>query len=292
MVLPDEPASCPFPASLREKGLLVLVPHGGRLGLLPPCLEACRPWPTLVLDDSEATIPKGFLSPYAPWVAHFRTGPSSGFARVVNRGLHLAETWGFSLAVLLNDEARPREHCVFRLREALGRDPRVAIAGPVLVDEAGIVQSAGFRFSPRTGRLRARSRLPRREVSVDAVSGACLAMETRHRLDERFPFYFEDIELCLRLRRRGERVHLVPAARCVHLGGASVSPRTRRSTRLALQGHLRLVGPGPLRRWHVLALAAAQVLREGPRRERLAGLWEGWRAESGAFPPRGPRSAG
>jgi N-acetylglucosaminyl-diphospho-decaprenol L-rhamnosyltransferase len=60
--------------------------------------------------------------------------------------------------------------------------------------------------------------LIRRDV-FDAVGG----------FDERFFLYFEDADLCRRMRARGHRVRYVPGARVMHLGGES----SRRARRLA-----------------------------------------------------------
>jgi hypothetical protein len=58
------------------------------------------------------------------------------------------------------------------------------------------------------------------------VSGACLlarrsAVETIGLLDEGFVMYWEDADLCWRLRKAGWQVVYDPRARAVHLVGAS-----------------------------------------------------------------------
>lgn len=63
-------------------------------------------------------------------------------------------------------------------------------------------------------------------VVVDWVSGACMlarrsALEVVGGFDERYFLYWEDADLCRRLRSRGYRIRYVPAATAVHRVGQS-----------------------------------------------------------------------
>jgi len=63
---------------------------------------------------------------------------------------------------------------------------------------------------------------------VDWVSGAAMAVrrevwDAAGPLDERFRFYCQDIELCLRARKAGWRVAVVENARVVHAIGGTVA---------------------------------------------------------------------
>ena len=254
-------------------GLAIVVPHHRRRDLLDGALASAAGWPILVVDDSPAGLPPGALP---AGVERVRTSGSSGFARACNAGLDAVQRAGFPRTLLLNDDARLQPGCVALLLAALEADPGAGAAGPLLLDPAGRVESAGLALSPRSGRLRQRSRPPRGISEVDAVSGACVLLGSGERFDERFPFGCEDVELCRRLRRAGRRVLLVPEARCEHAGGASLSRRSREATRHALHGHLLLLEERAWQQPLALGLALAQVLREGGPPERLLGLWEGW----------------
>jgi hypothetical protein len=80
----------------------------------------------------------------------------------------------------------------------------------------------------------------------------------------------------LRLRARGLSVMVTPAAICRHIGGASVGRASRAAAAGALRGHLRLVGPSPLRRALVVLLAVAQIVKERGPATRLLGLVDGF----------------
>ena len=70
---------------------------------------------------------------------------------------------------------------------------------------------------------------------VDQLMGAALllrrsALEQVGLLDERFFVYFEEVDLCLRLRQKGWKVLFVASAEAVHQGGNSARQVLREAT--------------------------------------------------------------
>lgn len=252
-------------------GLVVVVPHHHRVDLLPRTLAAVARWPVVVVHDGPPGTPDLDLPPGA---VQLRTRGEEGFAAAVNRGLQHADTvLGAELVLLLNDDAVPRPGCVDALLAAW--EPELGAVGPVLLDGAGQVESAGVDLR-WWGRVRQRQEIPLETRAVAALSGACLLVSAGTRIPQGYAHGFEDLALCRALRRAGRRCLLVPEARCDHLGGASLGRATPEAQRHAVAGHLRLVHGGwrtPL----VLGLAVAQVLREGGDAERLRAVGEGWR---------------
>jgi len=244
----------------------VVIPHRSRADLLARALAAVAGEDVFVVDDTDDG-----LAPL-PGARLVRAGGGVGFARAVNRGLDAAEHAGFSHALVLNDDAEPAPGCVDALAAAFTGD--VGAVGPVLLSQHG-VESAGFRVA-WWGRVRARTRIPpgTEPVPVDALSGACLLVDTRARFDATYRHGMEDLALCRDLRAAGRKVLLVPGARCRHLGGGTVDRTSRAAQRHAVAGHLRLVGGGA-RAPIVVGLAVAQIVRERGPASRLFGLAEG-----------------
>jgi GT2 family glycosyltransferase len=237
---------------------------------LQRALAALNGLPAIVVDDSVAGLPELRAPPAGVEV---RRAGGWGFARATNLGLQAAAAGGAREALLLNDDAAPLPGCLpalfGRLRAGVGA------VGPVLVDEAGRVESAGFHVSA-WGRVRSLLDTPADDRPVAAASAACLLISAHRRLDEGYPHGMEDLALCAGLRAEGLAVIVTPAARCLHTGGATLDRRSAEATRAAVMGHLRLVGGGA-RAPVVIGLAAAQVLREG-RPAHLSAVWQGWRA--------------
>jgi GT2 family glycosyltransferase len=243
----------------------VVIPTRPGSKWLRPCLDALgtgvAPW--LVAESHPGA---------GPWVPCAR---GDGFARRVNLGARAALAAGADRIVLLNDDTRVEPGAIALLAEAA----RGGIAGALLLEPDGRVQSAGFRWQPRTGRLRA---LRRAGGPVDAVSAAAMAIDAvaflaLGGLDEGFSWYWEDIDLCLRARDRGLPVVLVSEARVMHWGGGTLGRHNAQAAFHMARGHARMSrsrGEG----WpRALGWDLAWGLRSGPR--ALRAVLRGWRSD-------------
>ena len=108
-------------------------------------------------------------------------------------------------------------------------DPRVALAAPCIVDVQGAVEDSARRFPTlRSLAAKALGRSAHVEyafaagaISPDWVSGAFMVLRREafaavRGFDERYFLYYEDVDLCRRLRAQGRDIRFVPAARAVH----------------------------------------------------------------------------
>lgn len=133
--------------------------------------------------------------------------------------------------LFLNNDAMPLDDPFPALCAAFD-DPRVAVAGGLLLFEDGAVQSAGMVFLENAHTWLLHRSLPQsvmREhspIDMPAVAGAAFAvrrswMAEHGGFDEGYRNGFEDTDLCMRVRAAGDRVVFVPQARFMHLEGAS-----------------------------------------------------------------------
>jgi GT2 family glycosyltransferase len=167
-----------------------------------------------------------------------------GFAQAVNIGIRRSSA---AYILLLNPDSMIRRNMIARCVTFMDRHPRVGIMGPRIVNIDGSIQGSarGFpdfstllfgRASPLS-RVFPESRWTRRNVpclwmvddkegfyEVDWVSGAA-AVIRRDAIDEvgyfdgRFFMYWEDADLCQRMRRAGWNVVYYCGAEVVHVGG-------------------------------------------------------------------------
>ena len=131
------------------------------------------------------------------------------------------------------------------LLDELDTRPRCAAVAPCVLNEDGSPQGNArgdptmmtgfFGRSTLLSRLFPSARLARRNVvmshsqaaaSVDWVSGSCVlvqreAFDEIGGFDERYFLYWEDADLCRRLRNAGWSIRFRPEARIVHVGGRS-----------------------------------------------------------------------
>jgi GT2 family glycosyltransferase len=148
-----------------------------------------------------------------------------GFARAANQGAELA---GGELVAFLNNDALVHAGWLAPLVEALDRDPRVAAAGPRMLNLDGSLQEAGALVA-RDGSTwsygygddpdRPEYGFPR---PVDYAAGACLVVRREPLLDcggfadAYSPAYYEDVDLCFALAARGLRTVYEPRSRVTH----------------------------------------------------------------------------
>jgi GT2 family glycosyltransferase len=249
--------------------VLALVPTHHRFDLLASALDSLGELPTLIVDDSVSGDLPDALACRAREV--IRSQGEEGFSRAVNLGLTRAEQLGADWVLLLNDDAVLEPGALEALLGA--RQEGIGLLAPILLHPDGS-RSAGVHLGS-WGRVDMRRR-PTELGDPTAISGACMLLRSRERMDPAFRHGMEDFELCARVRQRGERIVVVPEAICQHQGGASLPGHSRQAQRHGLSGHLRLVGGG----WKspiVVSLALGQVIREGGPANRFLGVWEGWR---------------
>ncbi len=221
-------------------------------------------------DDSAAAV-EGL-----PDVALVRNAANRGFGAAVNQAAALTDArylW------LLNPDCRVLPGTFARLAGTLARHDDCAVAAARLLNADGSVQ-ASARGEPsawtglfgRHGLLTkvfprsaaARRNLPAADLVeagvesavIDWAMGACLLVrrdrfEAVGGFDERYFLYWEDADLCRRLRTLGFATRYVPAAQVVHVGAVSSATRsafaTREFHRSAYRYYATHVVPTP---WH------------------------------------------
>ncbi|MEX2501009.1 MAG: glycosyltransferase family 2 protein [Trueperaceae bacterium] len=261
----------------------IVVIHHRATDALQRCLAALQRHtpqvPVRVLRTGGHDAPSGDLTRAHP---HLRVDDvaNRSYASAVNDALRNA---GGERVAILNDDVFVRADTLPALCAPL-HDPRVALAGPLARTPDGALQDQGWPYRLATMTLDGAG--PRAVRDVAWLSG-CLFVARRSAalhvggMDASLRFFNEDLEWCLRLRRRGWRCVLV-GAEVTHAGGAS-TPSAARFRIEGLRGGMVVARRhrAPVRRaaqrFAVWAWAAAAA-----RRRRSADR-DAWRAVARAF---------
>lgn len=211
-----------------------VIPHRNSGSLLEQCVDAltvARGVDEIVVADEGSTDGSAARVEERPGVRVVQS-TRRGFAAAMNVGIDAA--LGDQL-LLLNSDAFVRPDTVERLQRRLDENPRLALCGAALIDADGrrskthtylftwwraMVDTANIRPSlsqEGTGLTRAQAVLPtcalaRREALAE-IGG----------FDERFTFYYEDLDVSLRLAKAGWEQAIDWEAEAVHLAGGSTS---------------------------------------------------------------------
>lgn len=202
-------------------------------------------------SDGSVNLARAFLQAQSqiPWVV-LRNATNLGFAAGNNLGLH---AFAARYIVLLNNDATVEPDTLARLCRFMDATPRAGACGPMLVFPDGRPQPFSHGGDPTPFYLarRAAARLRGEALhdwagtaprQVDWVAGTCLLLRTAALaqvglLDESIFMYFEDNDLCLRLRRHGWEVFFVPEASVRHFNQPSYGDRARRRRYYASLAH-------------------------------------------------------
>jgi len=203
-------------------------------------------WEAVVVDNASTDASDAAVLSFAPRVRLVRNERNVGFARGVNQAI--AQTTA-PLVLIMNPDCRLVAGAFATLKIGLERRELCAIVGPRILDPDGSVQGSARGDPDMLTGLFGRTTLIRRvlpglpisrrnvaseyivrdgkqHVIVDWLSGACMlarreALLAVHGFDERYFLYWEDADLCRRLRSAGYHVRYVPAALAVHRVGVS-----------------------------------------------------------------------
>lgn len=205
-------------------------------------------WEGIVVDNASTDGSDQLVLSFAPRVRLLRNESNVGFARGVNQGLGQTSA---PLVLIMNPDCRLVSGAFEALKRGLERRELCAIVGPRILDPDGAVQGSARGDPDMLTGLFGRTTLLRKvlpdlpisrrnvvsdyvvrdgkqHVIVDWLSGACMlarrdALLKVNGFDERYFLYWEDADLCRRLRSAGYHVRYVPAAVAVHTVGVSTS---------------------------------------------------------------------
>jgi GT2 family glycosyltransferase len=180
----------------------------------------------LVVDNGSQPDLFEKLSRQLTQVEIIRNESTLGFAEGNTRGLRMALEQAADYALVLNNDTVVDSTMVSRLVKVAEKDPSLWLLGPVIyyLDRPEEVWFAGYRFKYNIYVLRRGLRLarPLKEVErVDFVSG-CGILIRRSVLTEVGLFspdyfmYYEDLDLCFRVKAAGFGIACVPDARMWH----------------------------------------------------------------------------
>jgi GT2 family glycosyltransferase len=229
----------------------------------------------VVDNDSQDGSPEMVATQF-PEVTLIRNKQNVGFARANNQAIAKAQG---RYVLLLNSDTIVSPRVLEGLIDFMETHVAVGVCSPRLLTRNGTPQPFAFGGDPSLAYLvrRGVKRLIRRRplhdwgiehtADVDWVSGACLLLRREallqvQGLDEEIFLYFEDVDLCRRIRQQGWRICYVPALAITHLGGQSLqqNPAAQRAYQQSLKYfYTKHYGPLPQKILD-LALAAYNLL--------------------------------
>jgi GT2 family glycosyltransferase len=234
-----------LPASPRT---LAIVLNWQQAGITLECVEALRAMQApgldiLVIDNGSADDSAAIFKENQIDFRLLALPENLGFAAGINKGLQMALDEGYDYALMVNNDAFAAPDMMAELLAEAA--PDIGLLSPKIYYESeperiwfanGVRQSLTLDLRD-TGQGELDGPQWKDSRDVDYLLGTCLlvnlpAVRQVGLLDERFFFYFEDLDWSLRLRQAGFRLRLAAKAHLLHrvaysTGGEEDSPLRR-----------------------------------------------------------------
>lgn len=220
-------------------GVTAVIPTGGRLDMLRPCLTDLTErtdysnLEIILVDNSKSDAVERFVEELAPRVPGLRrvANPLTPFnySALVNSAIPHVNT---PFVLMLNDDITVIDPGWLRAMVELAQRPDVGIVGAKLLYPDDSIQHAGVVLGPFGGSVHVFKRLPGNDPgffdlpdvvrNVSAVTFACAVIDRKvfdviGGLDEdNLPVAFNDTDFCLRAREAGYEVLYTPHAALHH----------------------------------------------------------------------------
>lgn len=177
-----------------------------------------------------------------PQVNLIQNKKNLGYAKANNQGIEEAKG---EYILLLNPDTQVLEDALSLMYEFMEENPKIGALGPKLLNPNKTIQSSCREFptfSTLIWEFTGLSRLfPKSRVfgrwrmgyfdfdeprEVEQPMGSCLmfrreTLEDVGVFDENFVMFFNDVDLCFRIKKKGWKIYFYPEAKVIHHKGAS-----------------------------------------------------------------------
>lgn len=202
----------------------VIVSYNSEL-VLGDCLKRIPShYEIIVVDNASEDKSTEAAAPYATHV--ISNTENLGFGAACNQGAKLLTA---THVFFLNPDAHLSQGALFELEKAIEKFPDAGGFGPRVKN---LGQSKSFRSKSyiQGGRYLDDSQVPTDHTEVDFIDGAALICNRELFLklggfDENIFLYYEDDDLCYRIRSSGKALIYVPQAIVVHAKKSSSKPK-------------------------------------------------------------------
>jgi len=209
----------------RMCGTSTIIVNYNTAELLGACLGSIAPLPAagevIVVDNASQDDSLSMVAREFPWVKLIVNEQNLGFARANNRALKISTG---EYVYFLNPDTVVKPGAFEAMNRFMSSHADVGLAGTRILNPDGSAQSSVERRYP--GQRRARKDLQGLTGDVAWVLGASMIarraiVEDVGGFDENFFLYGEELDLCLRIRKKGWKIGFIPEAVVIHWGGQS-----------------------------------------------------------------------
>ncbi|MDA1099036.1 MAG: glycosyltransferase family 2 protein [Proteobacteria bacterium] len=210
----------------------ILVTHHSA-AVIGDCLQSFKGVPNIiVIDNASDDETLDIVREMTPQAHIVKNKIGVGYGGAANQGLNLVKT---EFALTVNPDSIVSPDAVSALLDAADKFPDASIICPQTINLDGSPEPThdvvmfDRHLIPSPYNKRRDEAVPEGDVCAAFVSGAVslIRISVIHQLggfDENLYLYFEDDDLCMRMRAAGYPLILTPHARIMHINAGSVRP--------------------------------------------------------------------
>ena len=236
-------------SSGKRPDVSIIIPLYNQVEYTRKCLQAIYrntcpdvSFEVILVDNASQDETPQFLKQAAEQyqnLRYLRNQTNRYFAHACNQGAEIARG---RYLVFLNNDTEPQSGWLKAALQRFRSEKNIGIVGSKLLYPDGTIQHCGIEFMqdvhpdykiwPLHRHLHQPADLPEanRPEEVHAVTGACLFIPRKlfkrvNGFSEEYRMYFEDTDLCFKVRREGYRIFYEPQSVVIHYEGKSSSDR-------------------------------------------------------------------
>lgn len=199
--------------------------------IIESCLRSvAKAAQVIVVDNASDDGTPGVVRRVLPTAEIIENAVGRGFGNGCNQGLERVRS---DYALLLGPDSTIDDGSLSLLLAAAEDWPEAGLLGPAIIAPDGHVELSHdlglFQRMSLGGKRADLHLLPEGPLCAEHLSGAVLlvrmaALRQVGFFDRNIYLYYEDDDLCIRMRKAGHSLVLVPEARATHVGGGSSRP--------------------------------------------------------------------
>lgn len=210
----------------------------------------------IVIDNASQDTTTKIIERFKPEVRLIYNQANLGYAKANNQGIEVSKG---DYILLLNPDVELKENCLKLMLDFLENHKDIDGSAPQLLNPDGSIQPScrefpdfsillwefsGLSFLFPKNRILGRWRMGyfdfQSSREVDQPMGSCLLLRRKviqkiGVFDEQFPIFFNDVDLCYRIKKSGGKLYFLPEAKALHYKGGSTK---KAKTEMILSAHL------------------------------------------------------
>lgn len=196
----------------------------------------------IVVDNASQDTTTKIIERFKPEVRLICNQANLGYAKANNQGIEVSKG---DYVLLLNPDVELKENCLKLMLDFVEKHEEAEVVAPQLLNPDGSIQPScrefpdfsillwefsGLSFLFPKNRIFGRWRMGyfdfQSSREVNQPMGSCLLLRRKMiqkigAFDEQFPIFFNDVDLCYRIKNSRGKLYLLPEAKALHYKGGS-----------------------------------------------------------------------